>query len=234
MKEKIIILSTDTPHHRYFINKLEKNNFHISNYIFETESVKPSFNIKTSIDRLQNKFEKREFFSREIKYELTKEKISKVKNINEKNSINLIKKFLPAKGIVFGTRKISENVIRLFKGNIYNVHRGITQRYRGLDSEYWSIYHSDYESIGVTIHKVSKILDQGKILNQKRLKLKKNFKIHQLRFYTTVLAANLMIDVLDKKIKKKYSQPNGRYYSFMPKNIKEKMIKKFNSHTKYI
>ena len=120
MKEKIIILSTDTPHHRYFINKLEKNNFHISSYIFETESIKPSFNIKTSIDHLQNKFEKKEFFSKEIKYELIKEKIFKVKNINEKNSINLIKKFLPAKGIIFGTRKISEDVIRLLKGNIYN------------------------------------------------------------------------------------------------------------------
>ena len=40
-----------------------------------------------------------------------------------------------------------------------------------------------------------------------------------------------MIDVLDKKIKKKYSQPNGRYYSFMPKNINKGIaIEEYSSY----
>ena len=78
----------------------------------------------------------------------------------------------PDLGISFGTGKISPEIIKLFNKGIINIHRGIMTKYRGLDSEYWASCHSDFKSIGTTIHYVNKHLDKGKTIFQKKLKLK--------------------------------------------------------------
>ena len=81
----------------------------------------------------------------------------------------------PDLGVVFGTRKISKKIINLFKFGLINIHRGIVEKYRGLDSEYWALYHRDYKNIGITIHQVSEDLDTGKVIVQRKLKMKKKF-----------------------------------------------------------
>ena len=40
---KFVLLSTDTYHHWYFINKLKEFNIYFDQIIFETSSVKPLF-----------------------------------------------------------------------------------------------------------------------------------------------------------------------------------------------
>ena len=58
---KIYILSTDTDHHRYFINYLlEKHQ--INQIIFENSSVVPKFSVKSNYDLMQKKFEKKKIF----------------------------------------------------------------------------------------------------------------------------------------------------------------------------
>ena len=79
----------------------------------------------------------------------------------------------PDLGVVFGTRKISTKIINLFKFGLINIHRGIVEKYRGLDSEYWALYHRDYKNIGITIHQVSEDLTlksncAKKIKNEKK------------------------------------------------------------------
>ena len=40
---------------------------------------------------------------------------------------------------------------------------GVIQKYRGLDSHYWSIYHKDFESLVTTLHRVTPILTMEKL-----------------------------------------------------------------------
>ena len=42
-----------------------------------------------------------------------------------------------------------------------NLHGGDPEKYRGLDSHLWSIYHEDWASLVSTLHVVSKDLDAG-------------------------------------------------------------------------
>ena len=64
-------------------------------------------------------------------------------------------------GIVFGTGKLIPEVIDKFSGHLMNIHRGIPQKYRGLDSDLWAIYKNDFDNIGTTLHLVEPDLDTG-------------------------------------------------------------------------
>jgi methionyl-tRNA formyltransferase len=197
----------------------------------ETSHAKPSFPIGPFLDKEELNFENNNFFNK-VTSKLPDNIISTVKSVNSQESIKIIKKIKPDFGIVFGTGKISEDVIKLFKDGLINVHRGIAEKYRGLDSDLWSIYHRDFKNIGVTIHRVDNQLDVGDILYQEKLSLDSKMEIYQLRYYTTVIATNLIIksvnSYLQNKIKYFPQKDKGRYYSFMPLVLKEISLKYFN------
>lgn len=225
---KILLLSTDTDHHRYTINFLKKKKIDFEKYFFETSSVQAGFNTKAYYSKKEKEFEKKIFFKK-INYYLDTQKIIKIKNINNNLALKKIKLIKPDLGVVFGTRKISLKIINQFKYGLINVHRGIATKYRGLDSELWAVYHRDYKNIGITIHKIDKNFDTGKIITQKRIQIKKKDEIYMLRYVTTLLATNELTKILKYFIKyKKFSfkniKPLGRYYSFMPSVLKEKLI----------
>ena len=125
-------------------------------------------------------------------------------------------------------------MIDLFPDGLLNVHRGIAQEYRGLDSDYWAIYHGDYDNLGVTIHKVEPALDTGPIAAQRKLRLTNDMRIYHLRYFGTVLAAEMMRTVLkgyiDGAMEVWPQGKRGRYYSFMPLVLRNLIATKFHKH----
>jgi len=97
----------------------------------------------------------------------------KNKNVSEKkllkklfdHQINLI--------CLAGFMKIlSENFIRKFKKPILNIHPSLLPKYKGLNTHKRVIKNKEKYS-GSTVHLVSKKLDSGKIVLQKKIKLSK-------------------------------------------------------------
>lgn len=229
---KAVLLSTDTLHHRYLINRLKKEGLVFDAIIFETNSVKAPFVTGPFFEKEENEFEKNNFFV-DIDSDISRENIIEVENINNEESLNELRKLNPEIGVVFGTRMLKKHIINSFKDGLFNIHRGIAQEYRGLDSDLWAIYHSDIKNIGVTLHKVDQKLDTGDIALQEKLKLTKGTEIFHLRFLTSVLATDMVIQALKdyyskNKIKVYPQNKFGRYYSFMPLCIKETLVKKFH------
>lgn len=218
----MIILSTDTAHHRYFINRLLKEGFSVNSIYFETghKSGIPFY------DEEQDEFEKHNFFV-DVPYDLPDNM-----PIHEVSSVNKITIPDMDLGIVFGTGIIREHIIGRFN-NLLNIHRGISNLYRGLDSDLWAIHCEDYNNIGVTIHEVAPTLDTGDIAAQKTLKLTKDMEIWQIRYYTTVLATDMMIDVL-RHNPKRIPQAKGKYFSSMPHEMKIETKKKFDKYVESI
>ena len=62
--------------------------------------------------------------------------------------------------------------------------------------------------------------------------------MHQLRCQNTELLSKMVLNYLNKLVKNKkiYCQKNkkGKYYSFMPSELKKIVEKKFNNHTQKI
>ena len=98
-----------------------------------------------------------------------KKKISAEKKILlelKKNEINFI--------CLAGFMKIlSKNFIDNFKGKILNVHPSLLPKYKGLNTYKRAIANKEKYS-GCTVHFVNSKLDSGKIILQKKVKIKKN------------------------------------------------------------
>ena len=231
-KYKLILFTTDTLHHRYFIKELNLiENIEIIIFMIKDKNKKLN-----NFDILQNNFEKKQFFKNK-EYHIKNKKFF-CANINSKKTIKKIQTIRPDIGILFGTKKVNEHFIKLFDNKLINIHRGMMEKYRGLDSEFWASYHKKFSSIGTTIHMVNKELDKGKILLQKKLILKKNMKCYQLRYYTTKIATQgilkIVKNVLSNKKKLKKKQIHGKYFSSIPEEIKNKACKNFNQFCRNI
>jgi len=231
--KKIAILSSATSHHRYFLNAILKEDISLTGCLFETEHMEAPFPTAPLFETEEDAFEADLFFNK-IPRELPAGLVHEVDSVNSTESEKWIRTLSPDFGIVFGTRRISKEVIQMFPDGLINVHRGIAEEYRGLDSDLWAIYHKDYGNIGVTIHKVEPLLDTGDVVFQERMVLKQNMKTYQIRYYTTLIATELVVqalkDYLAGSLQQKPQKTKGRYYSFMPLDLKIIVNQKFNNY----
>tara|TARA_B100000287_G_C20623748_1_gene776945 strand:- start:974 stop:1687 length:714 start_codon:yes stop_codon:yes gene_type:complete len=237
MNIKIALLSSDTLHHRFFINMMKKDNLPLDLVIFEKKQFIPKFEVSPFYEQEEAAFEKKEF-NKIIDINKIDCKNFYIEDINDHQTIDLLEKKNINYGVVFGTGLIRKHLIDYFHNNLINIHRGIAEEYRGLDSDLWAIYHEDYKNLGVTIHQVDQELDTGKISYCETLKIDNTMKIFHLRFYTTILAYNLMkktiLDFMNGNAKFFNQEKIGRYYSAMPIQLKKETDLKFQKYVKNI
>ena len=69
-------------------------------------------------------------------------------------------------------RVLSKNFIQKFRGKIINIHPSLLPKYKGLNTHLRAIKNKDKYS-GCTAHLVNSKLDSGKIILQKKIKIKK-------------------------------------------------------------
>jgi len=96
------------------------------------------------------------------------------KNIAEKKILLELKKnnisFICLAGFM---KIISKNFIKMFKGKILNIHPSLLPKYKGLNTHQRAIDNNEKFS-GCSVHYVTSKLDSGKIILQKKVKIKKN------------------------------------------------------------
>ena len=68
---------------------------------------------------------------------------------------------------------LSRNFIKSFKGKILNIHPSLLPNYKGLNTHTRVLINKE-KYTGCTVHFVSPRLDNGKIIIQKKIKIKKN------------------------------------------------------------
>jgi phosphoribosylglycinamide formyltransferase 1 len=103
-----------------------------------------------------------------------KKKIFNFKNtLSENKVINELKKDNIHLICLAGFMKIlSKSFIMNFKGKILNIHPSLLPKYKGLNTHERAIRNKDKYS-GCTVHFVNSRLDSGKIINQKKVRIKK-------------------------------------------------------------
>ncbi len=70
-------------------------------------------------------------------------------------------------------RILSKNFIKKFNGKILNIHPSLLPKYKGLNTHKRVLKNKEKYS-GCTVHFVNSRLDSGKIILQKKIKIKKN------------------------------------------------------------
>ena len=237
---KILILSTQTKHHTYFINKIAELH-DICGIIYERKVLKKDYPTGPFYDNLADKFEDK-FFEKEVPNDLSddlKKKIVEVHSVNNKHLQKYIKSMSPDLIITFGTGIVKPYIFNTAKWGTINIHRGQIDKYRGLDSDLWAIKNEDFDNIGVAIHYVDEDLDTGDVLSKGKVLLSNVEEIYHLRYHTTILATNMMLNVLEKfqyedgKIKGESQTEFGEYYTAM--SLEEKYLTEdiFNDYKLY-
>lgn len=87
----------------------------------------------------------------------------------EINSLRIqeeIKKQAPDIIFVFGSSLLKENIYSIPKVGCINIHTGLVQYYRGVDSSFWALHDSRPDRIGATVHFIDKSIDAGEIIFQ--------------------------------------------------------------------
>jgi len=224
----IAILTTKTPHHVHFVNSVFKKKKNIF-CIFEKKTISPNFETKVKFESIRSKFEKKRWFKNSDENFLPNS--YSVNNINSKEVENLILKNKTKYILIFGTRKLNLKNYKKFNNKIFNFHGGNPEKYRGLDSHYWALYHKDFKSLEVCLHLASSKLDTGKILFRNQINYNSKTRIYELRSLNTEICVKMTLKFLymvKKKKKFKFIKQKtiGRYYSFMPAVLKQKIHKK--------
>ena len=217
--KKIILLGSQSLHRDIFIRYCNKIGLEFKAVFYDLKKVKPKFSTEYFYNDDENEFESN-----------YRDKLDPI-NINcynlydfnvLENRKKILKFYDKEKDIVlsFGARKISKEFINDFDHKIVNLHRGIMQEYRGLDSNLWARYHKDYNNMGATFHYINEFLDLGNSIIQEYIDLKET-PLFKWRTMETILCANIIKDyVMNYKSIKPYALPKkGRYYSFIPNQL---------------
>ncbi len=233
-KLKIVLLTTNTPHHIYFARKFSEK-FNLSHIIFESKKIKFDYDTTHPFEVLTDDYEKKYFKNKKITFKKIAPS-TQCYDINSTKCLYKLKNLRPNIIFVYGTRKINTNIIECFAGKIFNFHGGNPNKYRGLDSLLWSIYFRDFSNILVTLHFLERDLDTGDIVYKQKVKLNKTMKLFMLRSEVTEICIRLAFKLIDQIIKNKkipsYINKKGDYYSAMPKFKKNTALINFNKHVK--
>jgi len=114
-------------------------------------------------------------------YKIQKKVIDfKNKNIAEKKLLNLLSKKKIRFICLAGFMKIlSKKFIKKFSGKIVNIHPSLLPKYKGLNTHQKALKNNDKYS-GCTVHYVTDKVDSGKIILQKKVKIKRNDSLNTL------------------------------------------------------
>lgn len=234
----IVILTTETPHHAYFVREIAK--YHsVVGVVIETDT--PSFPFETQhvYEDRQNAYEREVFFSGA---DVSLESLSdfwRTNSANDADAIDFVRSHKPDIIIVFGTAKLKGEILTLCPNEFLNLHGGDPEEYRGLNSHLWAIYHRDFGAVVTTLHHVNQTLDDGSIVLRGPVPLRRGMKLHELRAESTRVCVSLTRTALTERARTgrfaaQAQRHRGRYYSAMPSALKEICVNRFDRYTRTI
>jgi methionyl-tRNA formyltransferase len=237
VSHKIIVLTTESPHHAFYVAELLKYCSSLTVYL---ES-KPNASLVSSallpFEMERDQFEIDRWFGGVDTHihDILKPKV--FDNLNDSSAVKSLSCEDPCVVIAFGVGVLSRKVIELFPCNIFNLHGGDPEQYRGLDSHLWAIYHSDFSALITTLHRLSIDLDGGSICMQADLDLYPNMPLYALRAINTEACVKMSISLVEcmqrfGSVQSRRQRQKGRYYSSMPSTLKEICLNRFTNFSK--
>ena len=152
-------------------------------------------------------------------------------NINSKATIKTIKAWKPDLIVSISAPQIfNEEILSIPPLGCINVHGALLPKYRGLQPSFWVLANDEKET-GSTIHYMTKELDEGAIIAQKKIRINKNDTQMDVIRKTKSLGARLLLETLPNLEKGNIkTRPNikteGSYYSFPKREDVEAFWKK--------
>ena len=217
----LVFLSSEAIHQFYLINEVHKHH-PVKKVFFQTAHMRRSSfgeklvkltkprlvrlfvrSILASVlfrkeAELQRQYETKVFFNNATPSLDPSIPFEMVTSFNTPEGVEKVRQEAPDLIVVFGTDILKGEILRVAKLNILNIHRDILPKYRGGGLPFWVFYNNDFDNLGTTVHVCAEKLDAGDIIGQRYYKLQRDDEIYKLRHKTTLLAVEILKEVIDK------------------------------------
>jgi methionyl-tRNA formyltransferase len=231
MMYSMVLLTTDTPHHRYFTREICRS-ANLLEIVVETSQTKPRFDTAHPYETRRDEYEREVLLDGE-RAELSEfARVRHADRANDAAVVKMLKERAPQIIATFGTRLLKSEVISAASVACVNLHGGDPRHYRGLDSHLWAIYHGDFDGLVTALHHVDLELDNGDLIDQKPIPIRRGMELYQLRSENTKVCVDLVKRLLasQAEIQRSAQKSRGRYYSFMPVCLKDLCVERFRNY----
>ena len=92
------------------------------------------------------------------------ELLSTIAHINHPDVVALAERLKPDVIAVFGTSLIRGPLLEKGRLGIFNLHGGLSPRYRGADCTFWALYNGEPDQVGCTLHRIDAGIDTGPLV----------------------------------------------------------------------
>ena len=227
---KIILLTSNELRHLYFANRICE-----------------VLDVKLIISEAKNNFSKDlyekelNYFQKVINWSPTEDHLSLEAGEINNVSIEMKLKELSADYIfTFGCGLLKPSIFNIPRYGCINIHTGLVQYYRGVDSTMWAIIDNRLDLIGSTIHYIDNSIDGGAIIDQRKidlLKLSSSDTLDDVFIKNCINGIELLVEnidnILSKKTYLKKDKANGKLYQNKDKN-NESLIKAESNLKNYL
>ncbi|MBI4615892.1 MAG: hypothetical protein HY720_19905 [Planctomycetes bacterium] len=231
---RTVLLTTETTHHAYFAREVGRR-FPLAGILVETRAARAPFETAHPYERERDEYE-REVLLAGLAGGLSYLAPSRsFETANEARAVEWLVSLRPDVAIVFGTGRLEAAATSAPGIACLNLHGGDPERYRGLDTHLWAIYHGEFDALVTTLHHVDPGLDTGDVVFRTGLVLGPGTRLAEFRAINTracVDLALLALAGLDAGIAlpRMRQARRGRYYSFMPAALKNRVATNFERH----
>ena len=133
-----------------------------------------------------------------------------------------LRKLAPKVGFVFGGPLLKKELFEIPQYGCVNIHTGLVNHYRGVDSSLWAMYDNRPDLIGATLHYIDKSIDAGNVIDTGVINIgpldnleSLFYKSCQAGFY---LLSNNIGDIITNKVNKQALKNKGKLYQNKDKN----------------
>lgn len=121
----------------------------------------------------------------------------KTDNVNKPDAIKWIKQFDPDILLSSGNQIFGKKLISVPRAACLNRHTSLLPAYKGIYPIFWCMLN-DEENVGVSIHTMTRKIDQGIVVSQKHLKIKERDTFFSLFERCFDLSVDAVIEAIQK------------------------------------
>lgn len=108
--------------------------------------------------------EARFFFGTAAPRLIREDLVVEVPHVDHAAVLALADRLLPDVIAVFGTSLIRGPLLERGRLGIFNLHGGLSPRYRGADCTFWALYNGEPDQVGCTLHRIDSGIDTGMLI----------------------------------------------------------------------
>jgi folate-dependent phosphoribosylglycinamide formyltransferase PurN len=129
------------------------------------------------------------------------ELVTRVHGVNSAEAIDAVASAHPDALLVFGTSIVGAEMLGLARDLAFNLHTGMSPRYRGTDCAFWPVVNGEPEWIGATVHECTAEVDGGAVFGVAAANWQDEDGLHDLFARALIRGADLYVDAVQRYLR---------------------------------